>query len=185
MTRSHSPSNTDDDPRGISSGWRAFQILGLLSALSWLASYTLFVTPFQWVGPMLNGTVPAWGDVVFDFSPFVSIVVILLTVAPGSLGFTNRSNVASYAVRTLVLALPVLWMLNVFIGTPMVTKLFAHPLEPSRMVPIFAGVFVHVVFQHWFQAIAALGFALAPTQFEALTGSQTPAGIQCALVQCE
>jgi hypothetical protein len=46
-------------------------------------------------------------------------------------------------------------------------------------------VFLHVVFQHWFQAIAALGFALVPQQFGTLTGSQTPAGVQCALVNCE
>jgi len=185
MARSHQPSNAGGESGSISIGWRLFQILGLLSALSWLASYALFVTPFQWVGPMLDGTVPVWGDVVFDFSPLVSVVVVLLAVAPGALEFTDRGDAVSYAVRAVVLLLPVLWMLNVFVGTPMVAKLLAQPLEPSRMVPTFAGVFFHVVFQHWFQAIAALGFALVPNRFGTLTGSQTPAGIQCALVRCE
>jgi hypothetical protein len=185
MARAHRTPGTGEASRSISIGWRVFQVLGLLSALSWLASYVLFASPFQWVGPLFDGTLPAWGDVVFDFSPVVSLIVILLAVAPEYLEFTGRSDALAYAVRAVVLVLPALWMLNVFVGTPMVDKLITQPLNPSRMIPTFAGVFLHVVFQHWFQAIAALGFALVPQQFGTLTGSQTPAGVQCALVNCE
>jgi hypothetical protein len=50
------------------------------------------------------------------------------------------------------------------------------------MIPFAGGVFLHVVFQHWFQAIAAIAVALVPQQFDTLTESPTPAGVQCALV---
>lgn len=185
MAQAHGASSADGVSDNISIGWRAFQVLALLSALSWLASYVLFVSPFQWVGPLLEGTLPAWGDVVFDFSPIVSVIVILLAVAPERLDFAMGSSPTAYALRAVVLLVPALWMLNVFVGTPMVDKLITQPLNPSRMIPTFAGVFLHVVFQHWFQAIAALGFALVPAQFRTLTESPTPAGIQCAVVQCE
>lgn len=185
MSHAHRSSGTGGASGSINVGWRVFQALGLSSALSWLASYVLFASPFQWVGPLVSGTVPAWGDVVFDLSPIVSAIVILLAVAPEYLEFTERSDAVALAVRAVVLVLPALWMLNVFIGTPMVDKLVTQPLEPSRMIPTFAGVFLHVVFQHWFQSIAAFAFALLPRQFGTLTESQTPAGIQCALVRCE
>lgn len=185
MAQAHETSSTGGVSGNISVGWRVFQVLGLLSALSWLTSYILFVTPFKWVGPLLNGTLPSWGTVVFDLSPIVSVIVILLAVAPERLKFAKGNSALAYAVRGVVLILPALWMLNVFIGTPMVDKLITQPLNPSRMIPTFAGVFLHVVFQHWFQAIAALGFALVPNQFGTLTESPTPAGIQCAVVQCE
>lgn len=168
----------------ISTGWRVFQILALLSALAWLVSYVLFVTPFQWVGPMLNGTMPAYGDVVFDISPIVSVIVILLAVAPDRLGFIEGDDWKAYLARAIVFVIPALWMVNVFTGTPMVDKLITQPLNPSKMVPLYAGVFWHVVFQHWFQAIAAIAFALVPGQFATLTESPTPAGVQCAVVDC-
>lgn len=185
MPQAHNTSSTSGVSGNISIGWRVFQVLGLLSALSWLTSYILFVTPFQWVGPMLSGTLPSWGSVVFDLSPIVSVIVILLAIAPERLGFADSDSALAYAIRAVVLILPALWMLNVFVGTPMVDKLITQPLNPSRMIPAFSGVFLHVVFQHWFQAIAALGFALVPNQFGTLTESSTPAGIQCAVVQCE
>lgn len=46
-------------------------------------------------------------------------------------------------------------------------------------------MFLHVVFQHWFQGLVAVTIALVPEQFATLTESPTPAGIQCAVVQCE
>lgn len=185
MAQAHGTSSADGVSDTISIGWRAFQVLGLLSALSWLASYVLFASPFQWVGPLLRGTLPAWGDVVFDFSPLVSVIVVLLAVAPERLDFAKGSSSTAFALRAVVLVLPALWMVNVFIGTPMVDKLITQPLAASRMIPTVAGVFLHVVFQHWFQAIAAIGFALVPDQFRTLTASASPAGIQCAVVQCE
>ncbi|WP_396611321.1 hypothetical protein ACH9L7_14070 [Haloferax sp. S1W] len=171
----------------IGTGWRVFQILGLLSALAWLASYTVFTAPngaFSWVAPLFSGEIPAWGTVVFDISPLVSVLVILLAVWPSTLQFMQGDNWQAYALRALAFIIPAAWMLNVFVGTPMVDKLITQPLAPSRQIPFFAGVFLHVVFQHWFQAIAAIAFSLVPDQFETLTASETPAGIQCAVVDC-
>lgn len=178
-------SSTATDGRGtIGLGWRVFQILGLLTALSWLGSYVLFVRPFGWVGGLLSGTLPDYGTVVFDISPIVSVIVILLAVWPRSLRFLQGQSNGAYVLRAIVFVIPALWMVNVFTGTPMVDKLITVPLEGSRMIPLFGGVFLHVVFQHWFQAIAAIAFSLVPDQFEALTASEAPAGIQCAVVEC-
>lgn len=174
-------------PSSIGAGWRAFQVLGLLAALSWLVSYFAIYAPggaFTWVGPLAEGTLPAWGDVVFDISPIVSVLVILLAIWPSALQFMQGSNWTAYLARAIAFLVPAAWMLNVFVGSPMVDKLITQPMEPSKMVPLFAGVFVHVVFQHWFQAIAAIAFSLVPDQFATLTASETPAGLQCAVVEC-
>lgn len=179
---------TGQEPGTISTGWRVFQVLGLVSALSWLVSYALFTAPsgaFSWLSPLFAGEIPAWGTVVFDVSPVVSILVISLALWPNGLQFMQGDDWTAYAARAIALVVPALWMVNVFVGTPMVDKLITQPLAASRNVPIFAGVFLHVVFQHWFQAIAAIAFSLVPDQFETLTASETPAGIQCAVVDCE
>lgn len=180
--------DTGETPRAISAGWRVFQVLGLLSALSWLVSYFAIYAPtgaFQWVDPLFAGQLPAWGDVVFDVSPLVSVLVILLAIWPSALGFMQGDDWTAYLARIVAFVVPAAWMLNVFVGSPMVNKLVTQPLEPSKMIPLFAGVFLHVVFQHWFQAIAAIAFSLVPDQFETLTASETPAGVQCAVVRCE
>jgi hypothetical protein len=122
--------------------------------------------------------------VVFDISPIVSVLVILLAVWPSALRFMQENNWKAYAVRAVAFLIPAMWMLNVFTGTPMVNKLITQPLAPSGQIPFFAGVFLHVVFQHWFQAIAAIAFTLVPDQFDTLTEAETPAGIQCAVVDC-
>lgn len=172
---------------GIGGGWRVFQVLGLLTALSWLFSWLVFSNPFQWVGGLAAGELPAWGAVIFDLSPIVSIVLIALAVAPRTLRFMKGNNPTAYIARAIIFVLPALWMLNVFLGprSIMIDKLIGTPLNPSKMIPLYGGVFLHVVMQHWFQSIAAIAFALVPDQFAALTESETPAGIQCAVVQCE
>lgn len=185
MAQAHDTADVSGESYDINIGWRIFQLMALLSALAWLVSYALFVDPFTWVGPLLGGTLPAYGTVVFDISPIVSVIVILLAVAPDRLRFIEGDDWKAYVVRMVVFVIPALWMVNVFTGTPMVNKLITQPLAPSKMIPLYAGVFLHVVFQHWFQAIAAIGLALVPDQFETLTESPTPAGIQCAVVQCE
>lgn len=190
MAGAHETSDTGTgagttSPIGI--GWRVFQVLGLLSALAWLASYIIFVAPngaFSWLAGLASGTVPAWGTVVFDISPIVSIIVVLLAVAPRTLQFMQGSDWKAYTARAIAFIIPALWMLNVFVGTPMVNKLITQPMEPSRMIPLFAGVFLHVVFQHWFQAIAAIAFSLVPDQFATLTAAETPSGVQCAVIDC-
>lgn len=170
---------------GVGIGWRVFQVLGLITALSWLYSWLVFSAPFQWLGPLANGSLPEWGAVVFDLSPIVSLIVITLAVAPEYLRFMEGDDAKAYLARAVVFVLPALWMLNVFVGSPMINALIERPLGQSRMIPLYAGVFGHVVMQHWFQSIAAIAFALVPNQFGALTESETPAGIQCAVIECE
>lgn len=172
---------------GVGIGWRAFQVLGLIVALSWLYSWLLISQPFQWVGPLMEGTLPGWGAVIFDLSPIVSLIIIVMAVAPEYLHFLEGKDAKAYVARAIVFLLPALWMLNVFVGPrqAMITKLIETPLAESRMVALYGGVFLHVVFQHWFQSIAAIAFALVPDQFGALTESETPAGIQCAVINCE
>lgn len=181
MAQAHQTRETGGEPNRIGTGWRVFQVLALLTALSWLASYVLFASPFQWLAA---GEVPGWGTFVFDFSPIVSLILILMAVAPERLRFIEGDDWTAYLGRAVVFVVPALWMVNVFVGTPMVDKLITVPLDASRMIPFFGGVFLHVVFQHWFQAIGAIAFALVPDQFATLTESPTPAGIQCAVVDC-
>lgn len=167
----------------IGSVWRVFQILGLVVALSWLVSFILYSGPYEW---LLAGEVPSYSTLIFDLSPILSIFLIVLAVAPEKLAFVRGNDAKAWVTRAVLLALPVLWMLNVFFGprSAMIDKLITIPLNQSGMIPFFGGVFLHVVFQHWFQAVTALVFALVPEQFGTLTESPTPAGVQCAVVDC-
>lgn len=186
MAQAHETSGGRTGSGNISTAWRVFQIVALLTALSWLVSYALFVSPFGWVGGLFNGELPAYGDVVFDLSPIVSIFIITLAVFPERLSFlTSGNGIGTGVARAVLFVLPLLWMVNVmFGGSPMVDKLITVPLDASRMIPLPGGVFLHVVMQHWFQSIAAIALALAPQQFSTLTESPTPAGVQCAVVDC-
>ena len=143
--------------------------------------------PYGWVPGLLAGDMPSYGTVVFDLSPILSAVLILLAVAPGGLRFVEAANWMGYLSRAILFALPVLWMLNVFVGprSVMIDKLINRPLAQSGMIPFYAGVFMHVVFQHWFQAVTVLVFSLVPEKFGTLVESKTPAGVQCAVVDCE
>jgi hypothetical protein len=176
---------------GIGLGWRVFQVVALLTALSWLGSYVLMYDPGSGIRSVLaggTGLMEAWGNIVLDLSPILSIFIIALAVFPERLSYLTRGNDwTSIATRVLLFALPVLWMVNVFIGprSVMIDKLISQPLNQSGMIPFFGGVFLHVVFQHWFQAIAALTLALVPEKFATLTESTAPAGVQCAVVECE
>lgn len=162
-----------NDTIGI--GWRVFQAAALLVAVSWLFSYGVFGDPI--------GRIAAeWGATVWLLSPIISVFIILMAVAPEKLAFVNESSLAAYAARTVLLALAVLWMVNVFVGTPMITRLFAEPLAASQVLPVAGGVVLHVVFQHWFQSLAAIAFALAPERFRTITESPTPAGVQFAVI---
>lgn len=168
----------------IGGAWRVFQLVALVTALSWIVSY------FAMAGytSLLTGSgrgIDILGAYIFGLSPIISVIILLLAVAPDKLGFLSGNGAIGMVARIIVLALPLLWMVNVFIGTPMVNKLITDPLGASKAVPVFGGVFFHVVFQHWFQSLAAIVLALVPDQFAALTESPTPAGIQCAVIDCE
>jgi len=163
--------------QSIGAGWRIFQLVALVVAVSWL--YSTFV--------VFGVEIPEaqWGDVVGFLSPIISVFIIGIALVPEKMSFMQDANVTGYASRGLLGVLSVLWMVNVFIGTPMVNKLFTIPFSESGAIPFAGGVFLHVVFQHWFQTLAGLAMALVPKQFSALTNSATPAGVQCAVVDCE
>lgn len=171
----------------ISTVWRVFQVLGLVVALWWLYSFVRYSGPYDWVPGLAAGDLPSYGTLVFDLSPILSVVLILLAVAPDRLRFVEDADWGGYVARAVLFLLPVLWMLNVFVGSRsvMIDKLINSPLAESGMVELYGGVFLHVVFQHWFQAVTVLAFALVPNQFGTLTESTTPAGVQCAVVDCE
>lgn len=179
---------SDSSSGGISTGWRVFQVIALLAALSWLVSYVLFVDGYTALTEGLSGQGPfaMIGGIVFGLSPIVSLVVIGIAVWPEAFAFLDDGDAKAMIARAVIFLIPFLWMANVlFGGSPMVDKLFTRPLEQSMALPLFGGVFLHVVFQHWFQGLVAVTIALVPEQFSTLTDSPTPAGIQCAVVQCE
>ena len=161
----------------IGPGWRVIQLVALVVAVSWL--YSKFV--------ILGVGIPdaQWGAIVGVLSPIISLYIIGIALVPEKMSFMQESNWKGYLGRGLLGVLSVLWMVNVFIGTPMVDKLFTEPLSASGALPVFGGVALHVVFQHWLQTLAGLAMALVPQQFSTLTESPTPAGVQCAVVDCE
>jgi hypothetical protein len=163
--------------------------VALLTALSYVTSYILFVDPIATISTSLSGQEPlldAFGGIVTSLSIIVALIVVGLAVIPEKFSVLSRaSDTKGIALRAIVLVIPALWMVNVFIGTPMVDKLITIPFQASGMIPFFGGVFLHVVFQHWFMSASAIALALVPNAFATLTESSTPAGIQCAVVQCE
>ena len=161
----------------IGPGWRVIQLVALVIAVSWL--YSKFI--------VMGVEIPdaQWGRIVSFLSPIISLYIIGIALVPEKMSFMQESNWKGYLGRGLLGVLSVLWMVNVFIGTPMVDKLFAEPLAASGALPVFGGVALHVVFQHWLQTLAGLAMALVPQQFSTLTESPTPAGVQCAVVDCE
>lgn len=163
----------------IGLGWRLFQIIALVVAVSWLASYVLFGTPLDRLMTF------EWGQIVWVLSPVISIFIIGMAVVPEKLAFIHESGPKGYGTRFLLFLIATLWMVNIFIDTPMVTMLFEDPQGASKMIPLYAGVFLHVVVQHWLQALAAISIALVPAQFATLTQSSTPGGVQCAVIDCE
>lgn len=169
----------------IGVGWRIFQVVGLVVALSWIVSYIdMGGYTFLSSGGGPPG-IPGLGSVIFFLSPIVSVVLLVLAVKPDWLDIVDENSTRGMAIRAVVLLFPLLWMINVFIGWVMVDKLITDPLGASKAVPMFGGVFFHVVFQHWFQSLATLVLGLVPDQFDTLTESPSPAGIQCAVVDCE
>lgn len=171
----------------ISTGWRVFQALAFLAALSWLVSYILFVDGYTAITEGLGGEFFGMvGGIVFGLSPIVSLLLLGMAFSPESFAFLEGKTPKAWGARAIIFLIPFLWMMNVmFGGSPMVDKLFTVPLQQSKALPAFGGVFLHVVFQHWFQGLAAITIALVPEKFATLTESPSPAGIQCAVVDCE
>lgn len=186
MAQAHSR-ETGHDTRPAGIGWRAFQLLGLLTALSWIVSYTVFLNGFEALGTVFAGTSPLWtvGGIAYFLSPAISVVLIGISVWPRALAVLDRGGWTAMVARSLLFAIPVLWLGTTFVGAPsMLTGMLNAPLGHSTALPIFGGAFVHTVFQHWFQGFAAIALALAPGRFEVLTDAERPAGIQCSFLQC-
>jgi hypothetical protein len=141
-----------------------------------------FNRAFSGQAPLLD----AFGGIVSALSITVALIAVGLAVVPEKFSVLSRASGAKgIALRAIVLVIPALRMVNVFIGTPMVDKLITIPFQASGMIPFVGGVFLHVVFQHWFMPASAIALALVPNAFATITESSTPAGIQCAVVQCE
>lgn len=169
---------------GVGIGWRVFQIVALLSAVSYIAGW-IYGDPSRYLAGLGSADLAAYTGIISFLSPIVSVFLIVLAIAPDSLSWlTDAETTPAKVTLGFLLALTVAWMVNAFF-TPMYTKLVTVPMDPSGVLPITGGVFLHMVFQHWFQSIATVVLAVAPKTFKDITDSPTPAGLQCAVVECE
>lgn len=123
---------TGSGPGTIGTGWRVFQVIALLAALSWLVSYVLYVDGYTALTEGLGGQgiFATIGGIVYGLSPIVSLVVIGIAVWPEAFSFLNNRDAAAVTARAVIFLIPFLWMANVlFGGSPMVDKLFTVPLQ--------------------------------------------------------
>lgn len=174
---------TTDTRTRIGPGWRLFQLLGLVAALSYLAGW-LYAGPSRYLEGIGSGVQGTWGGVVGMLSPVVAVVMIVLALAPERLSFLAERRPAARLALAAVLVLAVAWMVNAIFFSPMYDKFFTVPGDPARVLPISGGVFLHMVLQHWFQSIAVITLALSPERYASLLRSPEPAGLQCAVVRC-
>lgn len=168
-------------------GWRLFQVVGLVTALSWLVSYAVFLDGYTALTVVFGISNPVWflGGLAYFLSPVVSVVLIAIAVWPRALAFLDRSNASALAARAVLVLVPLFWMGVVFVGgSAMMGELLAAPLGGTLALPVPGGAFFHVVFQHWFQGLVAIALGFVPEEFATLTDADRPAGIQCAVVQC-
>lgn len=168
--------------RQIGPTWRAFQIIGFIAAVTYLVGW-LMGDPTRYLTGNATAVETLTGMVSF-LSPIVALIMIGLAVSPESFKpLTQRKDLASYTVLGIILVLTVAWLVNGWF-TPMYEKLVTIPLDPSMVAPVPGGVFFHMVFQHWFMSFATIALVLYPDGFTTITESETPAGFQCAVVEC-
>lgn len=171
------------DDAGVGIGWRAFQTVALVTALSYVIGW-ISIDPTRYLVGRETGAEMILGLIGF-LSPLISIVLIGLALTPNRLSWlTDADTWTSRILLGLLLGLTLSWMFGALIG-PMYTAFLTQPLSPSGLIPFTGGVFLYMVFQHWFQGIATIVLALNPDWFGNLTDQPTPAGIQCAVVDCE
>lgn len=186
MAQAHSrETGPDGSLAGI--GWRTFQLLGLLTALSWIVSYAMFLDGYEALAVVFqpNSVVGAVASLAYFLSPLISLVLVAIAVWPRALSALDGTSRVALAARSLLVLVPVIWLGTVFIGAPaMITGMFVDPLGHSMALPVFGGQFVHVLFQHWFQGLAAIALGLVPGRFGTLTHAARPAGLQCSVVEC-
>ena len=180
------PQSMTDESAEISIGWRAFQVLALIVGLSYIVGWvigdpTRFLTKAN-----SGGIVMMYAGAVLFLSPLVSILLLILAVDPNSLAFlTEKDTPAAKVALAVIFIFTLAWMMNLYLYTPMYTKLVSNPMGPAKVLPIPGGITLHTVFQHWFQSIAVFVFAIMPEKFATLTTSSKPAGVQCAVVDCK
>lgn len=110
----------------------------------------------------------------------------MLATWPDTLSsLSEKENRWAKALLALIFFFTASWLINANVYTPMYTKLVTDPLSPTTVLPIPGGVVLHMVLQHWFQLAAILIFAVWPAKFATLTQASQPAGIQCAIVNCQ
>jgi len=178
--------DTEHDTAPAGAGWRLFQLAGLLTAITWIASYFLYLDGYTALQVVFGTSNLLWflGGIGYFLSPLLSVVLIGMAVWPRAFSFFTRGDTTALAVRAVVFLVPVLWLGSVFVGdTAMINRMLTAPLGHSSALPVVGGATIHVVFQHWFQGLAAMLLALVPERFTPLTDSEQPAGLQCAVVQ--
>lgn len=175
--------DTDRTERRIGPTWRAFQVIGFIAAVTYIIGWAVNDPSRYLVG---NATLlqSATGVVAF-LSPIVALIMIGLAVSPESFRpLTQHDTVLAKVTLGAVLVLTALWLVNGLVFTPMYTKFVTTPLNPSMVVPIPGGVALHMIFQHWFMSFSVIALVLNPDGFKTITESETPAGLQCAVVEC-
>lgn len=180
------PSRRAPDERGrIHPGWRIFQIIGLLAAVSYIIGWAT-TNPGSRLDAMRAdvSSLDAWTGLVTFLSPIVGLAMIVLALEPRAFRFMTERSRAGRIAGVLLLLLTAGWFLNALLNTPMYDKLLNTPMSQSKVLPITGGVFLHMVFQHWFMSAAVFVLALAPSVFAPLIRSPRPAGLQCAVISC-
>lgn len=166
-------------PASIGPLWRIFQLLAMLTAVSWLISYAFYLNGYTALVQIFGIDSVFWfvGGVAYFLSPIISFVLIGMAVKPETFRFLNRGDAKARIARALLLLIPLCWLGTVFVGAPsMINPMLKDPLSHSTALPVTGGAFFHAVFQHWFQGFAAMVLALAPSRFARITESDRPAG---------
>lgn len=175
--------DTADARTRIGPGWRLFQFVGVVAALSYLFGW-FYAGPNRYLDGLGGGVQSTWGSVVGLLSPIVAIVMIVLALAPERMSFLTERRPGARLALAAILVLAAAWMVNAIFFSPMYDKFLTTPGDPAKVLPISGGVFLHMVLQHWFQSIAVIVLALSPERYASLLRSPVPAGLQCAVVRC-
>lgn len=167
-------------PASVGPLWRVFQLVGLLTAVSWLISYAFYLDGYEALVEVFakaGSVVGIAGGIAYFLSPVISFVLIGMAVKPEAFSFLNRNDWRATVARATLLFIPFFWLLTVFLGAEsMIEPMLRNPWSHSRALPVAGGAFFHAVFQHWFQGFTAMMLALVPSRFTRITESDRPAG---------
>lgn len=169
----------------ISPAWRVFQLAVFVVALSYLVGWYIG-GPTRFLDKAASGgLVQTWAGLILFASPLISVLLIVLAIWPNTLAaLSEKKTVGAKVLLGIIFLFTLAWLVNALLYTPMYSKLLENPMGQAKVLPIPGGLTLHMVFQHWFQSAAVLVFALVPEKFSTLTQSESPAGLQCAIVDC-